>query len=414
VGRVTRSGLGRDFHRLWFARSVSAAGSGIALVVLPVVVFRMTGSSSLTALLATIGAAPYLLLGLVAGAIADRRDRLRLMTVCGLVSAIAVAGIPLAAMGGVLTVGQVFVTVAITGTCFVLSDAAAFGALPAIVERAELPRATSRTAASETVIALSAPAVGGMLIAAVEPATAIWIDAASYVAAAAVIARITTGRAVVAGGRPDLRRDIREGLAYLRAHRLIWPLTLAGFGLNVTGGAVVSLLVVYGVRHLALASNDPLLGGLFALGEAACLAATLALPALTRRFGAPRISLVALSLNPLALLLVVGAPGLVAALVALALWWATWDLANLNGIVVRQQVTPAHLQSRVNATARSIAFGGQPVGALLAAVASTGLAVEGVYLVAGVGVTCAALAVWCTGLRRVDGPAYARLVAEAG
>ena len=81
---------------------------------------------------------------------------------------------------------------------------------------------------------------------------------------------------------------------------------------------------------------------------------------------------------------------MVTALGALAVWWALWSLANINGIVVRQQVTPAHLQSRVNASARSIAFDGQPVGALLASIASTGLTVEGTYLVMGGCVTCAA------------------------
>jgi MFS family permease len=416
ANRVTRPGLGRDFRLLWLASSISASGSGISLVVVPVVVFRLTGSAPLTALLATMGGAPYLVLGVVAGAVADRRDRLRLMVFCEVVSSSAAASVPLAAAWGALTVAQVFVVSAILGVCFVLSDAAAFGVVPAVVGRAAIPRATSRMASSETVIAISAPAVGGVLIATVEPVAAVWIDVASYLLAAVILSRVSAGRDVVAApdGRPRLGTDIREGLTFIRAHRLVWPLTLAGFGVNVTGGAVASLLVVFAVRHLGLASNDPLLGALFSVGEVGCLVATVALPWLSRRFGAPRVSLAALAVNPPALLLLVLSPGVPTALGALAVWWAVWNLANLNGIVVRQQVTPAHLQSRVNASARSIAFGGQPVGALLASVASTGLSVEGTCLVAGGCVTCAAMAAWCTALRRVDGPAYARLVAQAG
>ncbi len=46
--------------------------------------------------------------------------------------------------------------------------------------------------------------------------------------------------------------DIREGLRYLWQQRLVRTLTVLAFGLSVTGGAVVGLLVVYGVRALGL------------------------------------------------------------------------------------------------------------------------------------------------------------------
>lgn len=72
------------------------AGSAVRRVVLPILVFQLTGSASQTVLLLVIEAVPYLLFGLVAAAIADRVNRRTLMVICNIVSAVAVASMPLA------------------------------------------------------------------------------------------------------------------------------------------------------------------------------------------------------------------------------------------------------------------------------------------------------------------------------
>jgi Transmembrane secretion effector len=285
-----------------------------------------------------------------------------------------------------------------------------------VVGRARIPRATSLIASTETVLAISAPAVGGLLIAVVVPVQALWIDAASFVLAAAALSRVRTGRRLDAQPRPvrpALWADIREGLVFIRRSRLISILTVAGFGVNLTGGAVMSLLIVYGVRHLGLAPTDPLLGALYSVGEVGSLAAAVLLPWLGRRHGAPRVSVGALSVNAVSLVGLVVAPNTPAAAVALLVWWGTWVLVDLNGITIRQQLTPARLQSRVNTSARTIAYGGQPVGAAVAAAASAVLPVESVFLVAAVGVVTAALIGWFSDLRRVNRAEFSRMLNQA-
>ncbi len=49
----------------------------------------------------------------------------------------------------------------------------------------------------------------------------------------------------------------------------------------------------------------------------------------------------------------------------LAVFQAASTLSIMNGIIVRQSLAPDHLQSRVNTTARMIAWGGTRLGALL-------------------------------------------------
>ena len=65
----------RDFLRYAAARGLSLIGTITTLIALPVLVYRLSGSASLTALVTALEAAPYLLFGLVAGAFGDRWNR---------------------------------------------------------------------------------------------------------------------------------------------------------------------------------------------------------------------------------------------------------------------------------------------------------------------------------------------------
>lgn len=62
------------------------------------------------------------------------------------------------------------------------------------------------------------------------------------------------------------------------------------------------------------------------------------------------------------------APNLASAVASLAAWAFAFDLVILNGITVRQYVTPDNLQGRVNSTGRMVAWGGQPFGAAVGGV----------------------------------------------
>jgi hypothetical protein len=66
------------------------------------------------------------------------------------------------------------------------------------------------------------------------------------------------------------------------------------------------------------------------------------------------------------------------------LLWAVWEVGrsggNMNGITVRQQLTPDDLQGRVNTTGRMISWGGAPFGALLGGVVGELAGVRAAYL----------------------------------
>lgn len=399
----------RSFVLFWLGRNVSILGSTITAVVLPIVVFRLTGSAFQTSLLASFEVVPYFFFGLVAGAIADRVNRRRLMVICDLISTAVLGSIPLAAMFGTLTLTQIYAVALLSATVFVWFDAANFGALPALVGRERIIEANSLLWSTHTLIWVIGPAIGGMLAATIDPASAIGLDALSYSLSA--VALLLIPRALSAtypaevSAKELVRRtltDIREGLQFLWQQRLVRDLTFLGFGNTFTGGAVLGLLVVYAVQGLGLAKKDPKIGLLFAAGAIGALLASLLVPRLNKSYSTGRIAIAALFLNPVMLLGMVLAPSFGVGIVFYTFWTMCYTLFIVNTISLRQIVTPDRLQGRVNASARLVAWGGQPFGAAVGGLVAEATTVRIAYLVVGMGVVVSAVAGWFSSLRQCE------------
>jgi MFS family permease len=377
----------RVFARFWIAASVTLTGTLVTSVVLPILIYQRTGSAWETSLLVAIETIPYLAFGLIAGAVADRIDRRRLMWRCELASAALLASIPLAHAAGVLSIAQIYVVAVATATVFVWFDAANFGAIPAIAGRDRIAIAYGRLNASASVLMIAAPALGGLLAATVGPAPAMAIDAASCVISAVLLMSI---RRPFSASNPDqaagqLRKRIAEGVSFLWRHPVIRSLTILGFGNSVALGAVLGLLVVYANRQLGLPRTSALIGILYASGAVGALAASLAVPRIMRRFSVLSIRLAGLAAQLILLIAFALTTSLLAAMALYACLSAASQAIILSGIIYRQQATPDHLQARVNVVGRMIAWGGQPVGAAVAGAVASVVSVRAGLLVGGAG-----------------------------
>jgi hypothetical protein len=253
-----------------------------------------------------------------------------------------------------------------------------------------------------TLAGLGGPVVGGVLVATVGAAQALSFDAASYVVAGALLALI--GRSFDAKApRTDrgggLRAGIREGLEFVWRQPVVRSLTLLGVGNSVTGGAVSALLVVFAVRDLGLSEEGSGVGILIAVSATGAFLAALALPRLTDRVPIGWITIATLTTNPFALLLTAGAQSLLWATVPLLLWSFTNTLTVINGIAARQLVTPLELQARVNTTARMVAWGGTPLGALLGGVLAEVAGTRSAYALMSSAVLISAVLAWRSPLR---------------
>lgn len=361
--------LWRDpaFVVFWSARTFSCAGTGITLVVLPVLVYRLTHSPAETASLAAIEAIPYLAFGLFAGALADRVDRRKVMVVSDAAAGILLFSVPVAAALHLLTTAQLFLVALGVAIAFVWFDAANFGALPSLVDRSQLPKAASMVWSSGSVAMLLAPTLGAGLIVVMAPPYILSLDAASYFTSALLLTFIR--RPFQPPDRPNgdrrIRADIADGLRFLWHQPVIRTMTLSVFTICVTWGGTFGLLVVYAGRALHLVHADVRLGLLYTAGELGGLIACLLVPRIVKRPAVGRVAAAFMAGNAVILVLLAVTPGYGWALLLFFCFEFTYTMMLAVSITIRQMLTPDHLQGRVNTTGRLIAWGGQPVGALL-------------------------------------------------
>ncbi len=97
-----------DFWKFLTGQSISTLGSSFTSFALPLLIFKLTGSALNLAFTVVATVLPYLLLGLVIGAWADRVQRKRLMIGTDLARALVIASIPLASALGLLSVWWIY------------------------------------------------------------------------------------------------------------------------------------------------------------------------------------------------------------------------------------------------------------------------------------------------------------------
>jgi MFS family permease len=336
----------RDFRRYLGATVVSAGGSALTGVVLPLVVLRETHSAFLTSLVVVVQVVPYLLFGLVAGAVADRANRRRMMYLCEVGAGAASLGfvVVVAAGGGVAATALVVAgTVQVAAVFF---GAAGFAAVPALVGRDRVVEAQSLVSSTTILVGLLAPAAGAALFGVVGAAPLFVADGASFLISAALLAGITTefhspaeagapGAATTPGAFRQLGAEIRDGLRYLWAEELVRALTLIGALNALAGGIVTAEIVVFASRSFAVPPDDPRISAFFLAGSIGALLGTVVLPALRRRWAALNVTYALLAGSAAAALLLAAAPGLAVAVVACGLWNATYGMTITNGITLR-------------------------------------------------------------------------------
>lgn len=353
--------------------------SGVAL---PVLMYSLTGSAVYTGALAALTAAPYLVFGLFAGALVDRMHRRTVMVVSDLVSAGLLASVPVAAFLGTLTPPHLLVVAGGVASVTVWFDAASFGAVPALVGTDNLVRANSAIWGASTAVHVVAPSVAGVLIAVIGPAGTMALDAVSFAVSAILVRMVLRPLNQARQPRISLRADIREGLEFLWREPTVRLFTVLGAGQAIAGGAVSGLLVVYAFRVFDVPENDPRIGVLFSALAAGSFAAVVVMPRISHARSPRHVTMIGLSAGVGVLALLVNVQRWWPAVIAIALWGLTSTIVIVNGLTVRQLVTPDQLQGRVNVVGRMMTFGvGQPIGAMAGGVLADMLSVQAALVI---------------------------------
>jgi MFS family permease len=361
----------RDFRHLWAAETVSQVGTQVTLLALPVVAVTVLDATPLEmGVLTALETAAFLLIGLPAGAWVDRWRRRRVLVTADLVRAVVLATLPLAYLLDVLTLGQLFVVAAVTGTATVFFDVAYQSYLPTLVDRDQLVDGNGKLEASRAVAQAAGPGATGVLLRVLGAPLLIAVDAVSFLLSALFIGRIGTPDVVPdRAARRSLRAEIAEGLGFVVRHPLLRRIVACTGISNLFGSMNSALLVLYVIRELGLSEST--LGLVFSIGAVGGLGGAASAAWFARRVGEGR----AIPLSAL-VFAAAGTTVPLAALGAPVLWlvpgWfvLSWSVVVYNVVQVsfRQRLCPPGLLGRMNASVRFIVFGTMPLGGLLGGV----------------------------------------------
>ena len=336
-----------DFRLLWGGGLISSLGSWLLVLAVPAHILAATGSLRDTGLTLAAEYLPQLVLGPVAGVVADGWDRRRLMIATNLFCAGAVAVMLLGTSPGRYWVLYGALIAESSGA--VLYGPALQARIPALVGTGPLlSSANSLTSASGGIVRLIGAPLGAALLAVCGIRWLICADALSYLLSAA--AMLATSRS---GGDPKRKalagtvgRDLAEGMRALRAHPVARPLLPVMVIFLTANGLLSAVLIPFGIRQLGGTAHTGLM--LSCLGAGYLLGAPVTRRLLDR--AQPRNLLTAsLAANAGAYFLLFTSSSLAIALPAAVAVAMCGSMALITQQTTLQRVIPGAVLGRVSA-----------------------------------------------------------------
>ena len=378
-----------DFRQLWIGDTGSQLGAALGSLAIPyLAVTALNATPFQMGLLSTLSGLGFLIIGLPAGAIVDRRSKRRVMITADLARAALLATLPIAWWLDLLTLPQLLAVATVVGMLTVFFDVSYQSYLPFLVPDEQVVEGNAKLQASQSVSQSAGPALGGFLLKAIGPPVVVLANAGGFVLSALFLHRIRHRETPTpVADRQPLLTEIGEGLKFVVGHKILRRLiACTGLG-NFASSGGGALFVLFMLRDLHL---SPLTIGIIDSAAAVGgLVGALLATALARRVGeGPSIILTALAMvllsfcNPLSSVLppvptlIIGGVLLTAAMVAY----------NIATVSFRQRLCPPELLGRMNASARFLVWGTMPLGAMAGGLLGTHIGVlPTLWLFAGLG-----------------------------
>ena len=328
------------------ASVISLGGDWFLLVALFGLVLHFTNSAIAVALVLAVEDLMYFLLSPVAGVLADRIDRRRLMVGADLARAAVCLGFLLIRADSLVWLA--FVLLAVMASFSAAFEPASLAALPNLVDEEDLATANALSGSLwGTMLAVGA-ALGGVVAAVFGRDTAFILDAVSFLASAWLIWRIRRPFAEqrVAEDHAGVGEATVETIRYARKDHRVLALLAVKFGWGIAGGVLVLIPLL---AHREYHAGDIGIGLLMASrGVGALIGPFIGRSALGPRdrriFGAIALALAVFGLGYTLLGLV---PGLLLAMPTVALahvgGGAQWTLSSYG----LQRIVPDRIRGRI-------------------------------------------------------------------
>nr|WP_276562534.1 MFS transporter [Hoeflea prorocentri] len=371
----------RNYRLLFSGSALSNLGDGVAALAFPWLATMISRDPLHISFVAFATRLPWFLLALPVGVVTDRANRQKLMVradMARLFLSLGVVGLILSSPSLPLPDGSGLQSVFILalgilafllGTAEVFRDNTAQTVLPQLVESRQLEQANGQIWSIEQVMgSFIGPPLAGLLIALAVPAP-FGFDAVMFALSAWCLWQIGFPARTATRVRQKFWTDLKAGLSWIFAHRLIFRLAVMLGLLNALHTMTLAIMVLFVQESLGLSAFG--YGVLLTAGAAGGVIGGLVCPALASRIGGRNSLFAALAIFPLPYLAIAltASPTVVALALFVEMFAAL--LWNVVTVSYRQRTIPEDLLGRVNSIYRFFGWGMMPLGAVAGGVIVT-------------------------------------------
>lgn len=235
----------RTFLFIWFGQMISLIGSGLTSFGLGVWVFQQTGSATEFALISVAALLPGILVAPLAGVVADRYDRRRVMIVSDTIAGLSTVAMALLLFSGSLQIWHIYISSIVSSAAGAFQSPAYGAATSVLVPKQHYGRASGLVSMAQGVSSIVAPALAGVLMAGIGLEGIMLIDFVTFLFAVGTLLVVrfpAMPRAAVEAVKTSMLADMRTGWRYLLERRgLFWLIIYFSF-INFTFAMVHVLL----------------------------------------------------------------------------------------------------------------------------------------------------------------------------
>jgi len=258
----------RPFALYWVSRVSSMIALQMQAVAVAWQMYDITHNPLDLGLVGLIQFIPAILFVLIAGHIADRYDRRKIVRICQITSGLATAALAVGTAGGWLTREALLAIVFVTGSARAFEQTTMTTLLPGIVPVSLLSRATAAGASATQIAVIGGPAIGGLLYA-VSPILVYALCCTLYFTSSILISNVKVERNV-SSREPISLPVLFAGFRYIRHNPIILGIISLDLFAVILGG-MYALLPVFardifhaGPWGLGLLRASPGVGALIA------------------------------------------------------------------------------------------------------------------------------------------------------
>ena len=386
------------YRRLWTSILISSLGGQVTMLALPLTAaLLLNATPTQMGWLTALEILPFVLFSLPSGVWLDRVRKLPVYVAGELTIGVAVASVPVVWWLDRLSMGWLYLVGFMIGTVSTTAGSAAQIVLTQVVPRERLVEAHAKNALASSGAEVAGPGLAGALIKLTGAPLALLVDAVMLLSSALILRGIRVHEVREPHPQPDFWRDLKEGIDFVRGHRLLVALAVVVGGWQLCHNAATVVQILYATRELKLSEHT--IGLCFVGLGVGTISSSVFGHRISERLGPGPALLLGFAICGSGWLLpaLVGpasALGVPAFAAMLVLYGVGAVLVFINFLALRQAVTPEPLLGRMTSTMRWLILLPAGPGALLGGWLGEHVSLRATLMFAGTTALLLALAGW--------------------